>query len=216
MIIGGFGNDVIRGGSGNDLIIGDLGIVQYVASLTDTTPEAQFGFGGRGDRISSDIKDPIWVYSHDFGVGGRDLATGGNDTIYGNGGEDVLIGGAGSDSIDGGAQDDLIFGDAARLQRRDIDPGVIGGVPGSITNPRYQALQGTQIYPFDTTAAARRSSPRLPSPSTTASRRTTAIPVGSYTTAPTWAEYVVTNLYQSTDLTVSPVGSHGNDYIAGG
>src|SRR5438874_13672087 len=71
-----------------------------------------------------------------------DLNVGGNDTIYGTGGQDILIGGAGSDAIDGGAADDLIFGDAVQLQRRDVNPTVVG----DITNLRFQTLTGTQIY----------------------------------------------------------------------
>ncbi len=121
--------------------------MQYTTGPTaGDTLLAQFGFGGRGDVIDAQgatlgtpFVDPRWVYS-------RDLTSaqvgGGNDTIYGNGGEDILIGGAGNDAIDGGSADDLIFGDAVQLQRRDVRP----GVTGDITNLRFQALTGTQIY----------------------------------------------------------------------
>ena len=88
VVFGGFGNDTIRGGSNRDVILGDLGRVQYVDPVTGALL-AQFGYGGRGDLISSQILDPMWVYTFV-----PDLTVGGNDTIYGNGGEDVLIGGA--------------------------------------------------------------------------------------------------------------------------
>ena len=40
VIIGGFGNDVIRGGSGNDIILGDTGIVQYVDAPRPSSPSS--------------------------------------------------------------------------------------------------------------------------------------------------------------------------------
>ncbi len=209
VLIGGFGTDTLKGGSGYDLILGDLGIVQYVSSIASNTPIAQFGFGGRGDLISSQIVDPRWAYS-------RDLTVGGADTIYGNNGEDVLIGGAAGDRIDGGAQDDLIFGDAVRLQRRDINVSVIGGVAGSITNPRFQALIGTQIYPFDTVAADAASFTEATIALNDGTPQNYRDAVGSYTPAPTWAEYVITNLYHTLALQNAPDNSWGGDTIAGG
>ena len=155
LIIGGYGNDTIVGGSGNDIILGDLGVVQYAQPGSPDTLLAQFGFGGRGDVIDAQgatlgtpIDDPRWVYSSDLtaaqvGGGNATCSTGcGNDTLYGNGGQDILIGGAGNDAIDGGADDDLIFGDAVQLFRRDVNP----NVTGNITDPRFQALSGAQIY----------------------------------------------------------------------
>ena len=206
VIIGGWGSDSILGGQGNDIILGDSGIVQYAVPGSPDTLLAQFGFGGRGDVIDAQgatlgtpIDDPRWVFTYV-----PDMALGGNDTIYGNGGEDILVGGAANDRIDGGNADDLIFGDAVQLFRRDVIPTVIG----DITNPRFQTLSGTQIYP--TTG--------LPTDATNAFNSGLAQnyrdPNGTY--APDWAEYQITNLYQSTDTSVSPVGSYGDDYIAGG
>ena len=150
VIIGGFGNDEIHGGQGNDVVLGDTGIVQYVqpgATPAGDTLLAQFGFGGRGDVIDaqrdtlgSPILDPRWIYTYV-----PDMTLGGTDRIYGDAGEDVLIGGAVGDAIDGGTGDDLIFGDAVQLFRRDVTPGRIaaGTTPnGTITDPRFQALQG--------------------------------------------------------------------------
>ena len=48
----------------------------------------------------------------------------------------VLAGCATGDHLDGGADKDLIFGDNVALDR----------VTGSDLNPRFRALQGTQIY----------------------------------------------------------------------
>jgi Ca2+-binding RTX toxin-like protein len=206
VIIGGFGSDTIQGGQGNDVILGDLGVVQYVSAVTgDPASEqviAQFGFGGRGDVIDAagatlgtPLVDPRWVYS-------RDLTVGANDTIYGNGGEDVLIGGAGNDAIDGGSGDDLIFGDAVQLLRRDINPNALG----DITNPRFQALTGTEIY---STADA-----TLGQAQNNGVAQNYRDANGSY--APTWSEYVIATLYQSYALQAANDNSWGSDYIAGG
>jgi hypothetical protein len=61
-----------------------------------------------------------------------------NVTIYGGGSDSVLIGGSGSDSIDGGAGRALIFADNASLDRTNH--------LNNFTGPRWQDLQGTQIY----------------------------------------------------------------------
>src|SRR5260370_42470726 len=118
VIFGGFGNALIVGGQGNDIIAGDFARVQYGPAGAGM-PDAEFGYGCRGDIFSDQVLDPRWVYSFV-----PDLTVGGNDTLYGNGGEDILIGGAGNDAIDGGAGGDLIFGDAVQLFRRDVIPGV--------------------------------------------------------------------------------------------
>ena len=127
VIIGGFGNDMIRGGPDNDIVLGDLGIVQYVQpGAPDTLARAiRLRRPRRRDRrarntLGSPILDPRWVYTYV-----PDMTVGGDDTIYGNGGEDVLVGGAAGDRIDGGTSDDLIFGDAVRLYRRDVTPGPV-------------------------------------------------------------------------------------------
>jgi len=197
VIFGGFGGDLIRGGQGSDVILGDLGRVQYTA-LAGTQIIAQFGYGGRGDLISDQVVDPRWVYSFV-----PDLLTGGNDTLYGNRGEDVLVGGAGDDRVDGGTGDDLIFGDAVRLFRRDVNPYGLG----LITDPRYQALAQTQIY--STTAGT-----TLGQALNDGHPQNYRDGDGSY--APAWAEYVIQNLYQSSDPVLHALYPAGNDYIAGG
>src|SRR5262249_26135995 len=73
-------------------------------------------------------------------------ATGSNDTLYGGGGDDVLIGGTGNDMIDGGLSRDLIFGDIVTLDRTNT--------LGIYANPRFQALNGTQIYDTSTNTNA--------------------------------------------------------------
>jgi Ca2+-binding RTX toxin-like protein len=209
VIIGGFGNDLIKGGQANDIVLGDLGIVQYTTGpAADDSLLAQFGFGGRGDVIDAQAPargtpfvDPRWVYS-------RDLTSGqvgaGNDTIYGNGGEDILVGGTGNDAIDGGLGDDLIFGDAVQLQRRDVRP----GITGDITSLRFQTLGGTQIY---STADA-----TLGAALNDGTAQTWRDGNGVY--APDWAEYLILNLYHSFGIqaTTGTAQIYGNDFIAGG
>ena len=204
VIIGGFGNDTIKGGQGNDIILGDLGVVQYAKPGSPDTLLAQFGFGGRGDVIDAQgatvgtpIYDPRWVYTR-----AQDYTIGGNDTIYGNGGEDILIGGAANDAIDGGTGDDLIFGDAVQLFRRDVQP----GVTGDITNPRFQALSGRQIYSTNNATLGQAQNDGVPQNYRDAN--------GSY--APDWAEYQVMGLHQTYAVQAANDNSFGNDYIAGG
>jgi Ca2+-binding RTX toxin-like protein len=190
VIFGGLGNDSIQGGSNNDVIFGDDGRVQYADPSNPGALLAVVGFGGRGDMISSRILQPTWAFS-------RDLTLGGQDTILGNGGEDLLVGGANNDTVDGGTGDDLIFGDAVKLARR----------PTDITNARFEALSGTQIY--DT------------SPSNSAGgvltdgvARNYRDPDGSY--APSWANWQIHNLYHTLAIQTANDNSFGNDYIAGG
>ncbi len=73
-------------------------------------------------------------------------ATGGNDSLYGGAGDDVLIGGTGNDMVDGGLNRDLIFGDIVTLDRTNT--------LGIYANPRFQALNGTQIYDTSTNTDA--------------------------------------------------------------
>jgi len=212
IIFGGFGQDWISGGQGRDIILGDFGRVQY----TDPTSGlliAQFGYGGRGDMISDhadQVVDPRWVYSF-F----PDLNVGGNDTIYGNGGEDILVGGAGGDAVDGGAQDDLIFGDAVLLMRRDITPGVTV-VAGAITNPRFQALCGSQIYSTTAGLICGGKTFALGQAMNNGVALNYRDSDGSY--APDWAEYQIQNLYHSATIANDSTlkNSFGSDYIAGG
>ena len=214
IIIGGFGNDMIRGGHANDIVLGDGGIVQYTTGpVTGETLLAQFGFGGRGDVIDTQattpIYDPRWVYSRDLTSG---QIGGGNDTIYGGDGEDILIGGTGNDAIDGGANDDLIFGDAVQLQRRDVIP----GVTGDITNPRFQTLKGTQIYDTANATLGNAMNDGNAQSYRELDGDGAAVPGGTF--APDWAEYRIVNLYESYAIQAATGNPqiYGNDYIAGG
>ena len=198
VLIGGYGADAITGGTNNDLVFGDFGRVQYVAALGGPMV-ATHGFGGRGDVISDAVVDPLWAIS-------RHLTVGGADTVRGTGGEDVLVGGSLGDRIDGGAHDDLVFGDAVELRRRNIDPFAVG----SITNPRFRPLSGTQIYATTTTVAP--ATDALIGAVGTAQNYRDAN--GVY--APTWAEYVIENLFHTLALQTLPDNSWGADVIAGG
>ncbi|MGH9783949.1 MAG: hypothetical protein ACRD88_07155, partial [Terriglobia bacterium] len=180
IIFGGLGDDDIIAGQNEDIVFGDLGRVQYLDDSGELI--AVLGFGGRDDRVSSQIVDPTWVISRDLTLGGVDILEGGGD-------EDILIGGAGGNSIgdyiDGDGADDLIFGDAVRLFRRDIDV----ALTGDITNPRFQTLIGSQIY--DT------------SPTNSAGGALVNGTARDYRNqndldgAPSWAEYLIVELYHA-------------------
>ena len=167
------GEDTILGGADNDIILGDHGVVTQASGTVRilTTGNVvsvetnEFGVGvadiiageagedlilaGLGaDEIAGGPDDDIAIGDHGEmellnGVVRRietlDRIHGAVDTIEGNVGQDILIGGAGGDVIDGGAEDDLIFGDNVLLDRT-------GSVFGDFSNPRYQALSGTEIY----------------------------------------------------------------------
>jgi len=198
VILGGFGDDLIRGGQGNDIVLGDLGRIQYAAAgATGDALVAQFGYGGRGDLFSDQVLDPRWVYSFV-----PDLNVGGQDTLYGNGGEDILVGGAANDMIDGGAGDDLVFGDAVQLYRRDVNPYLVG----DITNPRFQTLAGTQLYSTSLGTLGQALNDGI--------ARSFRDGNGAY--APDWAEYQLWNLYQSDAFVTQYPNGWGSDYIAGG
>src|SRR6185437_7154820 len=62
-------------------------------------------------------------------TGNTDRSIGAPDTIYGEGADDILVGGTGND---------LIFGDNVTLDRTTTR--------NNLTNPRFEALIGTQIY----------------------------------------------------------------------
>jgi Ca2+-binding RTX toxin-like protein len=202
VIFGGYGNDTITGGQNKDVIFGDFGRVQYIDPLDPSKVLAVHGFGGHGDRISSQIVVPGWIYS-------RDLTIGGTDVVQGHLEEDILIGGAAGDFIDGDEGDDLIFGDAVQLMNR--------AYPMDITNPRFEALLGTTIY--------RRSDMADPLGTPTADQSGTVLVDGKAQDfrnqdgkAPYWATYEIKNLYHSKDIEDGKalVGSFGDDYIAGG
>jgi hypothetical protein len=223
IIFGGLGNDDIIAGQNEDVVFGDLGRVQYLNSIGELI--AVFGFGGREDMISSQVIDPTWVISRDLNLGGVDILEGSED-------DDILIGGAGGNSIgdyiDGDEGDDLIFGDAVRLERRDTDVTVVGGEPGSITNPRYQALLGQVIYTRHDLPAYLQGLTQTEFDALNANNvgevlvdgqaRDIRHQDGSQVAA--WNEYEIVELYHSFDIEAGLVAgledSFGEDYIAGG
>ena len=198
VVFGGQGNDDIIAGQDEDLVFGDSGRVQYLSAGGIV---AVLGFAGRNDLVSSQIIDPTWVISRDLTVGGTDILEGGAD-------DDVLVGGAGGDYIDGDTGDDLIFGDAVQLFRRDTSVDVLG----DITDPRFQALLGGQIY-SRTNAEVRVNGLAQDFRNQDAS------------TPAAWNEYLVVQLYHTADMEHFEVQdgviedlrtSFGDDYIAGG
>ena len=143
-ILGGAGNDSIDGGAGNDLLLGDCGFVlpgaKFGVGISTTDPTAGGNdsistgsgtdtvLGGPGrDTIRGGLGDDVIFGDNASGTpttgGGTaahwaftsiDVASGGNDLIYGGSGKNTLVGGTGRDSIYGGATSDLIFGDQAQ------------------------------------------------------------------------------------------------------
>ncbi len=223
IIFGGLGNDDIIAGQNEDIVFGDFGRVQYLNSIGELI--AVFGFGARDDVISSQVIDPTWVISRDLNLGGVDIIEGGED-------DDILIGGAGGNSIgdyiDGDEGDDLIFGDAVRLERRDTDVTVVGGEPGSITNPRFQTLEGQVIYTRNDIPAFLQGLTPAEFGELNGSNVGEVLVDGvsrdirhqDGTLVAAWNEYEIVELYHSFDIEAGMVpgleDSFGDDYIAGG
>jgi hypothetical protein len=204
IIFGGPGYDNIKGGQGSDVILGDFGRMQTVDKNGNIV--ATYGYGGRGDLISSLPIAAQYIYST---VPGPNVlspspatpAVGGNDIIQGNGGDDILIGGAGNDIIDGGANNDLIFGDDVQL-KNNSSFNQAGAQVFTITNPRFETLAGTAIYTDSTF------SDMVNVDGTPRAFRTQG---GAY--LPGWASWNVQYLDQNLGTDASRAG---NDYIAGG
>ncbi len=213
IILGGLGDDDIIAGKNEDVVFGDFGRVQYLDGEGELV--AVFGFGGRGDMISSQIIDPTWVISRDLNLGGVDILEGQED-------DDILIGGPGGNSIgdyiDGDTGDDLIFGDAVRLFRRDT---VVGSL-GDITNPRFRTLSDDHIYTrSDTDGVGGDVSGAVLVDSIWRDYRNNPLtdPVAA------WTEYEIIELYHTFDMENYEIqtgvvtdlsNSFGEDYIAGG
>lgn len=174
-IHGGLGNDLLLGGAGNDVASGDDGSDILMGDHGLITYATFIGNLSRPDLIQS-----------------TSLTIGGADTLYGNAGADLLVGGAAGDFIDGGSGDDLILGDAVQLANRFTD----------ITNPRFEALSGAQIYDNTTGQAL-----------VDGVARNYRNLDGS---APAWASFQIQNLYHSATIQAANDNSFGNDYIAGG
>ena len=86
---------------------------------------------------------------------------------------------------------------------------MIGGVPGSITNPRYRGAAGHADLSVRYHCRRHDGFTEAAIALNDGVAQNYRDSVDSYTTAPAWAEYVITNLYQSTDLTASADGSYG-------
>src|SRR5262249_15467841 len=193
----GNGNDLIYGdaqgstttnafGDYNDIIFADLGdVVQDVSGARDTTKPVPL----KPQRIETTLRD--------ISMASASRQKGGNDIVYGNGGEDILIGGAGNDALDGGTDRDLVFGDNVSLDRT--------GHFGNYTNPRFDTLQGVQIYS---------TAPANAGQDLTTLNTPQADPRGHGA----WGDYLITMYDTLPDLTKSVIvdKSFGNDYIAGG
>jgi Ca2+-binding RTX toxin-like protein len=201
------GNDLLYGdapgstvtnafGDYNDLIFGDLGDVgQAVAGARDTTKPLFDATKPVGTSVPI-TPQRIETTGFDVTVTSQSRQNGADDTIYGNGGDEVLIGGTGNDAIDGGTGRDLVFGDNVSLDRT--------GHFGNFTNPRFETLQGTQIYSTAPTTAGQ----------DLASNDSQADPRGHGA----WGDYLIVMYDTLPDKTksVTVPGAFGNDYIAGG
>ena len=177
-------------GDYDDVIIGDHGLVtQDVAGARDTTKAA-----------------PTLPQALQTTMRARKIETaapqnGADDQIYGNGGQDILLGGTGNDAIDGGAGMDLVFGDHASLDRTTH--------LNNFTDPRFQALQGTQIYSTATATAGQDLADNV------SQLDPRGDPEGRVRRvfAPVWGDYVITEVGHTAN---SVAAYQGNDYIAGG
>src|SRR6185312_4405636 len=153
-IIGGAaqGLDTVIAGNGmpaGNVLFGHFGRVQTVDSGGNLV--ATYGYGGRGDLISSQNLPSQWIYSAVLDNGGN---TKDNSIVIGapfsaddhtaQGEDEILIGGAGNNMINGGIGDDLIFGHNVALENIFS---LVGGTPiFDTSDPRFRALTGTQIY----------------------------------------------------------------------
>jgi Ca2+-binding RTX toxin-like protein len=181
------GNDTIATLDGKDIIIGGQGGDFITAGAGD---DIVIGDNGLLNYDTGD-NDPTTL---DF-IKTTYTPIGGADTIYGNEGEDVLIGGAAGDRIDGGSGDDLIFGDNVRLERKD-----------DYLNPRFRALQGTQLYGQGVNVNG------YPSGEVLVTGESQLQPGGP----PVWGNFVIELLDHSAEVERNPQNRFGDDYIAGG
>ena len=220
-VIGGLGADTINAGDGNNVVFGDSAQLDYAAATglpaQMQTIAPSFGgndsiitgagsdliFGGAGSDLvhagdGADVvmgdnglaqfaADGVLVYL----TGNGDRSIGGDDTLYGEGGDDILVGGTGSDAIDGGLGKDLIFGDNVTLDRT--------ATRGNLTNPRFEALSGTQLY---STAVA-----------TAGQVLVNGVWQLDPSGAPAWSDFRITLLDHAAGTAAN---LYGNDYIAGG
>ncbi len=164
------------------------------------TPGADtiFGDGGHdiafGDfgLVTQTIPETLLSTAGVVKVESKSNADGADDTLRGGDHDDILIGNTGSDAIDGGLDEDLIFGDNVALDR--------SLTLGDVSNPRFRALSGTQVY---STAVATAGTLLIDSATDYADPRGNAA----------WADFQVT-IQDHTNATAA--GLYGDDYIAGG
>ena len=218
LVFGNVGNDTIIGGAamsqdtviaGNlapagNVIFGHFGRVQTVDAAGNVI--ATYGYGGRGDVISSRNLPAQYIYSAVLDNGGNVgnaivmAAPFSADNAVAPGEENILIGGPGNNMLNGGPGSDLIFGHNATLMN--AIAWTAGGAPLlSISNPRFETLTGAQIYTDTATTD------KVNVDGTGRAFRTQS----GY--LPAWAGWNVKSLDVS-DTT--PASHYGNDYIAGG
>ncbi|MFN6537982.1 MAG: LamG-like jellyroll fold domain-containing protein [Nostoc sp. EkiNYC01] len=133
---GGADNDTLLGGTQNDILFGGAGNDRLEGNDNDDQLWGESGqdtlLGGAGsDRLSggtendivaggtendvlegNDGDDQLWGGEQDTLKGEGDLATGGDDQLFGGAGNDKLYGGVGSDRLEGESGNDELYGNA--------------------------------------------------------------------------------------------------------
>src|SRR5207247_798045 len=191
----------IHGDGGNDIIFGDHGVIDQTAGTLRILTT------GNVTHIAT-----------------VNPALGGDDTISGDDGDDRILGGFGQDTISGNSGNDVVLGDdglidyatdgkLALVRSTDLATGsrdtIAGGdnvaldrSTGSDLNPRFRALQGTQMYSTATATAG----------SALVTSAEQAVPGG----AAVWENFAVTLLDHSFADQAAALNNFGDDYIAGG
>lgn len=224
------GIDVMAGNSGDDILLGDNGELRYDLDLNLATldlvqtldvtlggadhmtgdAEQDLLVGGTGsDRIDGGTQDDLLVGDMFLGTftgnilsefETKDRSSGASDILFGGAQNDIVVGGTGGDFADGDEGQDLVLGDAVRMVR----------VAGNVLSPRFQTLAGARIYTrsdLDPAVPGDQSGGILADGQSRPYRN-----LGG-AAPPAWLEYRIADLYHSTS---TPVGTFGNDYLAGG
>jgi len=159
VIFGAGGDDTLDGGAGNDVIIGDGGRFEYTtadvhgrvdiaalrpAAYVPTPVATPVDPQIISDEIDLILKAMTSTFTAtDFGFGGDDTITGGedgdmifggtgDDTVDGEGGDDIILGGKGFDDLHGGGDNDTMFGgDQADTMAGDAGDDVMSGGRGN-------------------------------------------------------------------------------------
>ena len=135
LLLGGAGNDTLVGGNGVDTLDGGAGN----DIITVQADDYLIVIGGAGgDTLNGSSANDTLVGGDDIATDGQDLLYGndGDDSIYGGYHHDTLYGGSGNDILNGAGDNDQLFGD-------DGDDMLIGGA-GNDT-----LLGGAGIDTFD-------------------------------------------------------------------